>query len=106
MELAAFFCLRLDKVEISDSIRLMKDRQCLGRLFRAGQNPVVVVAPPSMEAKVVAKIQQKLIIIDESIKLKNGQTILLGPTTESTGESLHSNEELYDSLRADDFNNP
>jgi len=75
MEFAAFFCLRLDRVEISDSIRLMKDRQCLGRLFRAGQNPVVVVAPPSIEARMVAKIRQKL--------------ILLGPITQSTGVSFH-----------------
>jgi hypothetical protein len=65
--------------------------QGLGRLFRMGQNPVVVVPPPSvdslaLEAAIAARIHQRLII--------------LGETTESTGISL------WDSLRADDFNNP
>ena len=58
----------------------MKDRQCLGRLFRVGQNPAVVVAPPSIEADLVAKIQQKV--------------ILLGSVGESTGVSFHKDEGL------------
>jgi hypothetical protein len=54
---------------------LPPDYQCLGRLFRCGQEPVIVLPPPLVEAQICARIQSKI--------------ILLGETTEGTGLSLH-----------------
>ncbi len=57
----------LDKVEITGSIQTMNDmRQCLGRLYRVGQNPVVVTPPPTVEEQVIKRIESKIIMLGSS----------------------------------------
>jgi hypothetical protein len=74
MELTAPLFCTVDRMEIADRMPLMK-RQCLGRLFRVGQSPVVVVPIESIEDMIANRIQQRLIV--------------MGKTTKSTGLSLH-----------------
>ena len=69
---------------------LFVDFQCLGRLFRVGQNPVVVMVPPfSTEDDVVARVKQKT------------EIMLIGPTSESTGLSLHKKEGIDNLINSD-----
>ncbi len=70
--------------------------QALGRYYRVGQKPAVVL--PYEETVIARRIAEKmkhvnelptLVIHDETVLLKNGQILLLGPGSEGVGKSLH-----------------
>ena len=73
-------------MEIADNMPLM-NRQCLGRLFRVGQSPVLVFSPPTVEERIANSIQKKILSLKGNT-LKDGD-IFFGSATTATGLSLH-----------------
>jgi len=56
-------------------------RQSLGRLFRMGQNPVVVVPPPEdalrLERIISARIKERLMFISETLEKSSAEDLML-----------------------------